>query len=164
MSKQKITLERDGSLSIVKFNAPETLNAVDEAMRIQFAATMKQQLEDDEVRAVLLTGEGRAFCAGANLKNMFGEQSRGGELDVGASLRDFINPTLAHMSETTKPIVAAVNGPAVGVGCGIALSADIVLVGRSGYFLQSFIRLESSPTAEVPGRSRISRATDAQRR
>ena len=95
---------------------------------------------------------------------MFGEQSRGGELDVGASLRDFINPTLAHMSETTKPIVAAVNGPAVGVGCGIALSADIVLVGRSGYFLQSFIRLGVVPDGGSSWTIRISRATDAQRR
>lgn len=145
MNDPKIVLERDGSLSIVKFNDPEHLNAVDDAMRQQFASTMKHQLEDDGVRAILLTGEGRAFCAGANLKNMFREQLRGGVPDVGTSLRDFINPTLLHMRESGKPIVAAVNGPAVGVGCGIALSADIVLVGRSGYFLQSFIRLGVVP-------------------
>lgn len=145
MSDPKIILQREGPLSIVKFNDPEHMNAMDNVMRQQFAETMKQQLGDGGVRAILLTGEGAAFCAGANLKNMFGEQSRGATPDVGTRLRDSMNPTLQRMRESAKPIIAAVNGAAVGVGCGIALSADIVLVGRSGYFFQSFIRLGVVP-------------------
>jgi 2-(1,2-epoxy-1,2-dihydrophenyl)acetyl-CoA isomerase len=145
MNEQKILLERDGPLSIVKFNDPKHMNAVDSVMRQQFAATMEQQLGDENVRAILLTGEGQSFCAGANLKDMFGEQSRGVVPDVGMSLRTFLNPTLVRIRESNKPVVAAVNGAAVGVGCGIALSADIVLVGRSGYFFQSFTRLGVVP-------------------
>ncbi len=145
MIDRKILLEREGPLAVVKFNDPERLNAMDDTMREQFAVATNQLLDDDGVRAILLTGEGRAFCAGANLNNMFSKQASGTVPDVGTSLRDFINPTLARMRESGKPIVAAVNGAAVGVGCGIALSADIVLVGRSGYFFQSFIRLGVVP-------------------
>jgi 2-(1,2-epoxy-1,2-dihydrophenyl)acetyl-CoA isomerase len=145
MSVRKVLLERDGPLAILKFNDPGSLNAMDDIMRGQFAEVMTAQLDDDSVRAVLLTGEGRAFCAGANLKNMFGQQSRGAVPDVGQSLRTYINPTLVRMQESPKPIMAAVNGPAVGVGCGIALAADIVLAGRSAYFFQSFIRLGVVP-------------------
>jgi 2-(1,2-epoxy-1,2-dihydrophenyl)acetyl-CoA isomerase len=145
MNNGKILLEHRGPLSIVTFNDPAHLNALDDLMAEQFAEVMQHQLNDDNVRAVLLTGEGRGFCAGANLKEMFGKQSRGSAPDVGSSLRRFVNPTLERMKESPKPIIAAVNGPAVGVGCGIALSADIVLVGRSGYFFQSFIRLGVVP-------------------
>jgi 2-(1,2-epoxy-1,2-dihydrophenyl)acetyl-CoA isomerase len=145
VSEQRILLERDGPLAIVKFNDPAHLNAFDDVMRVQFAETMNSILDDDGVRAILMTGEGRAFCAGANLKNMFAEQSRGGTPDVGKSLRGGVNPILVRMAASKKPVVAAVNGPAVGVGCGIALAADIVLVGRSGYFFQSFARLGVVP-------------------
>jgi 2-(1,2-epoxy-1,2-dihydrophenyl)acetyl-CoA isomerase len=141
----RILLERDGPLAIVKFNDPANLNAVDDAMTAQFTQTMMALLDDADVRAILLTGEGRAFCAGANLKEMSGSLAKGKTPDVGGSLRDFINPVLVRMTEAAKPIIAAVNGAAVGVGCGIALAADIVLIGRSGYFLQSFIRLGVVP-------------------
>jgi 2-(1,2-epoxy-1,2-dihydrophenyl)acetyl-CoA isomerase len=145
MASRRILLERKDALAVVKFNDPAHLNAFDDAMAEQFAALMQQQLDDDGIRAILLTGEGRAFCAGANLKDMFGEQSRGKVPDVGFTMRAFLNPTLVRMAQSSKPIVAAVNGPAVGVGCGIALAADIVLIGRSGYLFQSFIRLGVVP-------------------
>lgn len=145
MMHGKILLERSDALAIVRFNDPDRLNAMDDAMCRQFAEVVSEQLDDGAVRAILLTGVGRAFCAGANLKDMFQQQSRGKAPDVGANLRDFINPLLVRMRESAKPIVAAVNGPAVGVGCGIALSSDIVLVARSGYFLQSFVRLGVVP-------------------
>jgi 2-(1,2-epoxy-1,2-dihydrophenyl)acetyl-CoA isomerase len=145
MVDQKILLERAGPLAVVKFNDPRRMNAMDDTMREQFAAAMHRLLGDDGVRAILLTGEGLAFCAGANLNDMFSKQSSGAAPDVGANLRDFINPTLVCMRESGKPIVAAVNGAAVGVGCGIALAADIVLAGQSGYFFQSFIRLGVVP-------------------
>ncbi|BCW90916.1 1,2-epoxyphenylacetyl-CoA isomerase [Alphaproteobacteria bacterium SO-S41] len=145
MAYQRLMVECDGPLAIVKFNAPASMNALDEAMRRELPEAMGRLLDDDGIRAILLTGEGRAFCAGANLKNMYAEQSDGDTPDVGSSLRNGINPMLVRMAEANKPIIAAVNGAAVGVGCGLALSADIVLVGRSGYFFQSFIRLGVVP-------------------
>lgn len=145
MTYRRIGVERDGPLATLTFNDPAHLNAMDNIMRAEFTSAIDSLLEDDAVRAILLTGEGRAFCAGANLKAMHSEQSSGGSPDVGTSLRDYMNPTLVRMAQSRKPIVSAVNGAAVGVGCGIALSADIVLVGRSGYFFQSFIRLGVVP-------------------
>lgn len=145
MTDRLITLERDGALAIVSFDDPESMNAMSGRMCDAFAETMDDVLTDRGVRAVLLTGAGAAFCAGANLKEMLAVQDAGGVFDVGGKLRDAMNPTLANMVTAPKPIVAAVNGAAVGVGCGVALAADIVLVGRSGYFLQSFARLGAVP-------------------
>lgn len=145
MAYAKILFERDGPLAIVKLNDPAHLNAVDEVMRPELVDVMTRVIEDDAVRAILITGEGRAFCAGANLKEMSVEQGRGETPDVGAMLRGGVNDMLVRMMQAKKPIVAAVNGAAVGFGCGLALAADIVLIGRSGYFFQSFIRLGVVP-------------------
>src|SRR3990167_483116 len=137
---QRILLEREGGLAIVRFNNPGAMNAMDERMCREFRQMMDTVLDDPSVRTILLTGEGEAFCAGAQLKEMSALQSAGATPDVGASLSQFINPVLVRMVEGPKPVVAAVNGAAVGVGCGIALAAGLVLVARSGYFLQSFVR------------------------
>lgn len=145
MSGQRVLLERDGPLAVVRFNDPAFMNAMDEALCGEWSGVIAGLLDDDGVRAILLTGEGNAFCAGANLKNMSKQQTGGEAPDVGHMLRDALNPVLVRMTASPKPIVAAVNGAAVGVGCGIALAADIVLVARSGYFFQSFIRLGVVP-------------------
>lgn len=145
MAYAKIVVERDGPLAIVTLNDPLHMNAVDEIMRRDVVAAMNAALDDEGVRAILVTGAGEAFCAGANLRDMSGEYARGVTPDVGHMLRDGVIPLLVRMTEASKPIVAAVNGAAAGVGCGFALAADIVLVGRSGYFLQSFIRLGVVP-------------------
>src|ERR1700743_1173418 len=145
MDHGKILLERQDALAILRFNDPDRLNAMDDAMCRQFADAMNTQLDDGGVRAILMTGEGRGFCAGADLKNMSKEQSRGKTPAAGTNLRDLITPVLVRMRESAKPIVAAVNGPAVGVGCGIALASDIVLGARSGYVLPSFVSLGVVP-------------------
>ena len=145
MGETRLLLERDGPLAILRFNDPASMNALDEESSAEWASAISALLDDADVRAILLTGAGDAFCAGANLKTMSRQQSGGEPPDVGRMLREAVNPALQRMAASSKPIVAAVNGAAVGVGCGIALAADIVLVGRSGYFLQSFIRLGVVP-------------------
>lgn len=145
MSANRVLLERDGPLAVVRFNDPVHMNAMDEGLCDEWSGVMAGLLDDDGVRAVLLTGAGNAFCAGANLKAMSRQQAGGEAPDVGRALRHTLNPVLQRMLTSQKPIIAAVNGAAVGVGCGIALAADIVLVGRSGYFFQSFIRLGVVP-------------------
>lgn len=145
MSGQRVLLERDGPLAIVRFHDPSVMNALDEPLCVEWAAVIGGLLDDEGVRAILLTGDGDAFCSGANLKSMSRQQGEGAAPDVSGMLRDALNPVLERMTASGKPIVAAVNGAAVGVGCGIALAADIVLVGRSGYFFQSFIRLGVVP-------------------
>jgi 2-(1,2-epoxy-1,2-dihydrophenyl)acetyl-CoA isomerase len=108
---------------------------------------MRSVMADDRVRAVLLTGAGRGFCAGADLKDVQAANRAGRRFDAGALLREVINPTLLAMIEGPKPVVCAVNGPAAGAGCGLALTGDIVLAGRSASFLQAFVRLGAVPDA-----------------
>lgn len=145
MGYRQILAERDGPLAIVTFNNPERMNAIGDVMRAEFTAAMHEALDDPEVRAILLTGAGRGFCAGADLKEISAHHGRGETPDIDKRLGHYVNPLLVRMAASDKPVVAAVNGAAVGVGCGIALAADIVLVGRSGYFLQSFVRLGVVP-------------------
>ena len=140
-----IIVEHCDALAIVRFNRPERLNALDDGMLGEWVAAMNTALASSAVRAVLMTWLGRAFCSGADLKDMFAEQKAGQAPDVGAKLGVSVNPVLVRMREADKRIIAAVNGPAVGVGCGIALAADIVLAARSAYFQQSFIRLGVVP-------------------
>ena len=141
----KVRLQRDGALAILTLDDPKHMNAIDDQMRLELVAAMNDAIDDDAVRAIVLTGAGKSFCAGANLKEMFREQEAGVVPEVAVKLRDYINPMLVRMAAANKPIIAAVNGPAVGVGCGLALAADIVLVSRPAYFLQSFIRLGVVP-------------------
>lgn len=141
----KILIARDGALAVVRFNDPTRLNALDAEMREELISCMDELLEDGNVRAILMSGEGRGFCSGANLAEMQEQLNRGTTPDVGHQLRDRLNPLLMRMATSRKPIVAAVNGPAAGVGCGIALAADIVLVARSAYFSQAFINIGAVP-------------------
>ena len=120
----KVILERKGPLAIVRLNDPGCLNAVDAEMLGDLRLVMDEVLDDDSVRAVLLTGEGRGFCAGANLVEMNGQWASGQAPDAGGQLRDDVNPILVKMAMSGKPIIAAVNGPAAGVGCGIASLQD----------------------------------------
>jgi 2-(1,2-epoxy-1,2-dihydrophenyl)acetyl-CoA isomerase len=145
MGHAQIIVERDGPLAIVTFNNPGRMNAIGDVMRPEFTRAMHGAFDDPEVRAILLTGAGRGFCAGADLKEISAHHARGETPDIDKRLGHYVNPLLARMADSDKPVVAAVNGAAVGVGCGIALAADIVLVGRSGYFLQSFVRLGVVP-------------------
>ncbi len=145
MSHKKILVEREGPLATLKLNDPARMNAVDETMRVELLEAMSALLSDDAVHAILLTGAGEGFCAGANLVEFADDLTRGITPDVDLKLRGGINDLLTQMAAARKPIVAAVNGAAAGFGCGLALAADIVLVGRSGYFVQSFVRLAATP-------------------
>lgn len=145
MPYAKMLVEREGALATLKLNDPAQMNAIDETMRVELIEAMSGLLDDDAVRAILITGVGDGFCAGANLREFARDLARGAKPDVSLKLRGGINELLRRMVTSPKPIVAAVNGAAAGFGCGLALAADIVLVGRSGYFVQSFVRLGATP-------------------
>ena len=146
MPYETMLVEREGPLAILKFNRPTLMNAMNKTMAQEISVAMPSLIDDEDVRAILLTGEGRGFCAGADLKDVSDGHKRDmAPLDGGAMLRTCINPILLRMSTAPKPIIAAVNGPAAGVGCGIALAADIVLAARSASFIQAFIRIGAVP-------------------
>jgi len=141
----KARLRLEGAVAVLAFNDPGTLNAIGRAMRQDFTAAIDIVADPSRgVRCLLLTGEGRAFCSGANL-NEKDEDESAPDADMGATLRAWYNPTLLRLRELPLPIVSAVNGPAAGIGMSFALSADLVLAGRSAYFLQAFARIGLVP-------------------
>ena len=131
----------DGDVLILTINRPERMNAATLSLADEMVAALTQL---DGARAVLITGEGRAFCAGADLSARADLTGSRGEASE-ASLRDHYNPLIERLRALDVPVVAAVNGAAAGIGCSIALAADLVLAGRSGYFLQAFVNIGLVP-------------------
>ncbi|WP_395713060.1 enoyl-CoA hydratase-related protein [Reyranella sp.] len=142
MTYDKITLAKDQGLATLTLNVPEKLNAVSRKMIAEIKDCWEKLAQDPSVRAVLLTGAGRGFCAGADLADP-DRESVGG--DSGSALDKFFNPVIRLMRGLPKPIVAAVNGPAAGVGMSFALAADIAVAARSATFLQAFARIGLLP-------------------
>jgi 2-(1,2-epoxy-1,2-dihydrophenyl)acetyl-CoA isomerase len=117
---------------------------------------------DDAVRAVMITGAGRAFSSGADLK-----EDRAGEEglpDLSVRLKELYHPIILGIREMPKPVIAAVNGPAVGIGCSLALDCDLVLAAESSYFLLAFVNIGLVPDGGsslfVPERIGFTRATE----
>ncbi len=134
---------KDGVAGIT-LNRPDKLNSFSDEMHEELRSIMPL-LEGDEVRAVLITGEGRAFGAGADLSSS--SASGGGALDAGETLEKNYNPLIMFVRNLNKPVIAAVNGIAAGASMSLALSCDIVLAAKSAYFLQAFCHIGLVPDA-----------------
>ena len=143
MAYEKITIARDAGFATLTLNAPDKLNAVSRKMIAELKDCWEKLSADPSVRAVLLTGAGRGFCAGADLADP--DRDKGVAADSGAALDKFFNPVIRLMRAMPKPIVAAVNGPAAGVGMSFALAADIAVAAKSASFLQAFARIGLLP-------------------
>jgi 2-(1,2-epoxy-1,2-dihydrophenyl)acetyl-CoA isomerase len=136
----------DSGVLTITLNRPAKLNAFTEAMHLALRAAIGRAQDERAIRAVLLTGAGRAFCAGQDLGDR--DPGRmGGPPDLGHTLETFYNPTLRLIRSLPKPVVAAVNGVAAGAGASLALTCDIVLAARSARFVQSFARVGLTPDA-----------------
>jgi 2-(1,2-epoxy-1,2-dihydrophenyl)acetyl-CoA isomerase len=135
----------EGVLSIT-LNRPERLNAFTEPMHLALRAAIQRAHDDPDVRAVVLTGAGRAFCAGQDLGDRDPRKMEGPP-DLGHTLDTFYNPTLRLIRSLEKPVIAAVNGVAAGAGANVALTCDIVLAARSARFIQAFSKIGLTPDA-----------------
>ena len=144
MSYEQIALSIDNGLATLTLNQPDKLNAVSRKMIAELKDCWEKLAVDGTVRAVLLTGAGRGFCAGADLSDP-GRGTGGEAADSGSALDKFFNPVIRIMRSMPKPIVAAVNGPAAGVGMSFALASDIAIAARSASFLQAFARIGLLP-------------------
>lgn len=140
MSDETILYDRDGDVAIIRLNRPEELNALTLDMLDLLAATF-QRAVNDGARSVLVTGEGKGFCAGASLRG----GAAGG--DLGDRLTNHYNPVQQVMADLPIPIVTALNGAAAGAGASIALGADIIVAGRSSYLLLAFANIGLVPDA-----------------
>lgn len=146
MAYEKISYERKGDIAIIRFDDAPTLNAcgIDTAQELLHAF----ETAADEARCTILTGEGRGFCSGANLgPNQAGIQLSHEESkpDAGRALDTHYNPLVSAIREHPHPVITAVNGPAAGIGCSLALIGDLVVAARSAYFLQAFRRIGLVP-------------------
>jgi len=136
-------LRRDGAAKI-ELNRPEALNAWNKQFGVDLLAAVKQVTYDDDVRAVLITGAGRGFSSGADLKAGF-EPLPNGKPDVHTTLTERYHPIMVGLREMPKPVVTAVHGPAVGIGCSLALVADLIVASESAYFLLAFVNIGLVP-------------------
>ena len=142
MTYETIRLEIADNIAIITLNRPERLNAMPPQMADDISTAL-DQLEG--ARVVLITGEGRAFCSGADLSARGADASVSGGQGAYAALTKSYNPLMLKLAKLDVPIVTAVNGPAAGIGCSLALASDFTIAGNSAYFLQAFVNIGLVP-------------------
>jgi 2-(1,2-epoxy-1,2-dihydrophenyl)acetyl-CoA isomerase len=146
MSYETVDLKIEDSVAHVTLNRPERLNAWNQQFGEELRDAILKDAADPAVRAVLITGAGRGFSSGADLKDML-ERAVSGEPvpDVGEMLRERYHPIITGIRELPKPVVAAVNGPAVGIGCSLALACDLIWAAESAVFGLAFVNIGLVP-------------------
>ncbi|HTD09078.1 MAG TPA: enoyl-CoA hydratase [Solirubrobacteraceae bacterium] len=149
----------------IELNRPHALNAWNVQLGVDLLAALRQSAADDAVRAVLITGAGRAFSSGADLKDVSGgETTPDGRPNVYKVLTERYHPIMHAIRELPKPVIAAVNGPAVGIGCSLALCCDLIVAAESAYFLLAFVNIGLVPDGGsslfVPSRVGMARASE----
>ena len=153
---------REGAATI-ELNRPERMNAWDVQLGRDLGEAVRTVAEDPEVRAVVIRGAGRGFSSGADLKEGF-DPGPDGRPDVHTRLTELYHPIITGIRHMPKPVVAAVNGPAVGIGCSLALACDLIVAAESSYFLLAFVNIGLMPdggsTLFVPARLGHARAAE----
>ena len=155
----------EGGVATIELNRPDNLNAWNYQFGLDLLAAVELARDDEAVRAVLITGAGRGFSSGADLRETREDDlGENGQIDLSKRLRERYHPILTGIREMPKPVVTAVNGPAVGIGCSLALDGDLVIAAESAYFLLAFINIGLIPdggsTALVPARIGHARAAE----
>ena len=141
MSYETILFEKENGVATITLNRPQALNAFVPQMNKEVLETLKDGERDAAVRCFMLTGAGRAFCAGQDLKGRTPEQKG----SLGASLREKYNPMIRQIRQMEKIVIAAVNGVAAGAGCNLALACDLRVASEEAKFIQSFVRVGLAP-------------------
>jgi 2-(1,2-epoxy-1,2-dihydrophenyl)acetyl-CoA isomerase len=139
-----ILLETTGGVAIVTLNRPDVLNSFNRPMARALRETFESFATNDEVRAVVLTGAGRGFCAGQDLSEAI-PANDGAMPDLGDIVRDSYNPVIRSIRKLEKPVVCAVNGVAAGAGANLAYACDIVFAAAHATFVQSFAKIGVIP-------------------
>jgi 2-(1,2-epoxy-1,2-dihydrophenyl)acetyl-CoA isomerase len=162
---ETLELERHGAATIIRLNRPDALNAWNVTLGTELLDALRGAADDDAVRAVCITGSGRAFSSGADLRDLTSRDlTPDGHIDVYTTLTTVYHPILTLVRTMPKPVVAAVNGPAAGIGCSLALSCDLVIAAESAYLLLAFVNIGLVPdggaTALVSARAGAGRAAE----
>src|SRR3954451_10595180 len=163
---ETVNVHRDGAAATIELNRPETLNAWNAQLGHDLLAAVASVAEDEGVRAVGITGAGRAFSAGADLRDLSGPEERTpeGVPDVRRVLTERYHPIITTIRTMPKPVLAAVNGPAGGIGLSLAPASDLVMAAESAYLLLAFVNIGLVPDGGsslfVPTRVGFARATE----
>src|SRR5437764_12717263 len=147
--EQHISVEVEGAIGLIRFNRPEKMNAIGALTRQQLGDAIKQAERDDAIRVVVLTGSGRAFSSGADVTEMVGDGGMRTPEDVGNVLRNEYMPMLTRLRTMPKPVIAAMNGPAVGIGASYALACDIRIATPEAYLMEAFVNIGRAPDGGV---------------
>ena len=139
-----ILVSREAGVLLLTLNRPDKLNAFNPEMHQLLRQALEEARDEAAVRAVLLTGSGRGFCAGQDLSER-NVSANAAPIDLSVSLGSNYNPLVRRLRALPKPVVCAVNGVAAGAGANIALACDVVLAARSASFVQSFSKLGLVP-------------------
>lgn len=141
-----LLVEKQGGVTIITLNRPDSLNAFTDEMHLKLRAAFEEARDEDTCRAILLTGAGRGFCAGQDLGDR-DPRKMGGAPDLSHTLETFYNPLVRLIRALPKPVICAVNGVAAGAGVNIALNCDIVFAAKSAKFIQAFSKIGLIPDA-----------------
>lgn len=128
-------------VAVITLNRPEVYNALNDEITFELQDALKAVAKDDQVRVVVVTGEGKAFCSGQDLKAASGNQKR----SFLHSLHKRYNPIIRAMRELPKPIIGRVNGVAAGAGCSLALACDVIVAAEEATFIEVFINIGLVP-------------------
>jgi 2-(1,2-epoxy-1,2-dihydrophenyl)acetyl-CoA isomerase len=150
-------------IATVTLNRPEGLNAWNDQLALDLVAAFAAAGEDSEARAVVLTGAGRAFSSGADLRSGL-PMNAAGKPDLYGHLHDIFNPAILAVRQLPKPVVAAVNGGAVGIGVSLVLACDLIVAAESSYFLLAFanigLSIDGGASALLAARVGFTRAAE----
>ena len=147
MTEPTVLVTTTGTVRTLTLNRPAALNSLTAAMHGELLPALQQAAEDSRIRAVLITGAGRGFCAGQDLNDpaMSGDGDGGGGVDVGAVIERHYRPLALRLRTMPVPVIAAVNGVAAGAGANLALCCDFVLAARGASFIQAFSKIGLVP-------------------
>jgi 2-(1,2-epoxy-1,2-dihydrophenyl)acetyl-CoA isomerase len=162
---ETINVYRRGSGAKLELNRPARMNAWNDQFSLDLLAAIRELTDDPEVRAVSITGAGRAFSSGADLKDAAERAERsGGRLDVHQVLTERYHPLITGVRRMPKPVIAAVNGAAAGIGLSLALACDLVVAAESAFFQLAFVNIGLVPdggsSVFVPARVGFTRAAE----
>ncbi|NUF14921.1 2-(1,2-epoxy-1,2-dihydrophenyl)acetyl-CoA isomerase PaaG [Acinetobacter lactucae] len=144
MDYQNIIAEEKNGVGYLTFNRPKALNSFNVDMHREVAEVLNLWTKNPEVRCVVISGEGRGFCAGQDLGDRVVDPNAEAP-DLGYSIETYYNPLIKTIVNMPKPVICAVNGVAAGAGANIALACDLVIAAKSANFVQAFCRLGLVP-------------------
>ncbi|MCB5160402.1 2-(1,2-epoxy-1,2-dihydrophenyl)acetyl-CoA isomerase PaaG [Marinomonas algarum] len=144
MAFEHILYSVESGVALLSLNRPKSLNSFNESMHLEVREAFKLIRKDKQVRALVITGEGRGFCAGQDLSDRNVDPNAESP-DLGLSIERFYNPLIKSIQDLPMPVICAVNGVAAGAGANIPLACDLILASRSAKFIQAFCKIGLVP-------------------